>query len=88
MKSCSPTCWVMLMRFSRLLFMSQSGAESIGMVTGTTSGVTLPFQQEITKVAQRMRFDILVKESAGSTDNICRLVSAENPCSASCSGTS
>jgi TRAP-type uncharacterized transport system substrate-binding protein len=29
-------------------------------------------------MAQRMGFDILVKESAGSSDNICRLVSAKN----------
>jgi hypothetical protein len=29
--------------FSRLLFVSQSGAEGIGMVTGTATRTTLPF---------------------------------------------
>ena len=78
MKSCSPTYWVMSMMFSRLVFVSQSGAEDIGMVTGTATRTTRPFRQEIAKVAQKMGFDILVKEFAGSSDNICRLVSAEN----------
>ena len=78
MKSCSPTCWVMWMLLSSLLFVSHVRAEGIGMVTGTATGTYIQFGQDIAKVAQSVGLDLLVKESEGSIDNIRRLVSAEN----------
>jgi TRAP transporter TAXI family solute receptor len=68
----------MLMVFSSLLFVSQVGAEGIGMLTGSSTGTYIQFGQDIAKVAQSVGLDILVKESEGSIDNIRRLVSAEN----------
>jgi TRAP transporter TAXI family solute receptor len=67
-----------LVLFSSVLLASQSEAESIGMVTGSTTGTYIQFGQNIAKVAQNAGLDILVKESEGSMDNIRRLVSAEN----------
>jgi TRAP transporter TAXI family solute receptor len=78
MKPCSRRHWVMLMVFSSLLFVSQLGAEGIGMVTGSSTGIYIQFGQDIAKVAQSVGLDILVKESEGSIDNIRRLVSTEN----------
>jgi uncharacterized protein len=78
MKPCARTAWVMLMVCSSLLFVSQSGAEGIGMVTGSSTGTYIQFGQDIAKVAQSAGVDILVKESEGSIDNIRRLVSTEN----------
>ena len=78
MKPCSRRDWVMLMVCSSLLFVSQLGAEGIGMVTGSSTGTYIQFGQDIAKVAQSVGVDILVKESEGSIDNIRRLVSTEN----------
>jgi uncharacterized protein len=63
---------------SSLLYVPQAKADSIGMVTGSTTGTYFQFGQDIAKVAPTAGLEILVKESEGSTDNIRRLVSREN----------
>jgi TRAP transporter TAXI family solute receptor len=68
----------MLMLCGTLWSVSQVGAEGIGMVTGTATGIYIQFGQDIARVAQSVGLDILVKESEGSIDNIRRLVSTEN----------
>jgi hypothetical protein len=49
----------MLMVCSSLLFVSQLGAEGIGMVTGSSTGTYIAFGQDIAKVAQSVGLDIL-----------------------------
>src|SRR5918996_2424872 len=51
---------------SSLLCMPQAKAESIGMVTGSTTGTYFHFGQDIAKVARTAGLEILVKESEGS----------------------
>jgi uncharacterized protein len=63
---------------SSLLYVPQAKAESIGMVTGSTTGTYFQFGQDIAKVAPTGGLEILVKESEGSIDNIRRLISREN----------
>ena len=58
--------------------MPQVKADSIGMVTGSTTGTYFQFGQDIAKVTQTSGLEILVKEAEGSIDNIRRLVSREN----------
>ncbi len=53
-------------------------SESIGMVTGPTTGTQIKFGHDIAKIAQTVRLDIEVKESQGSVDNIKRMSSKEN----------
>jgi TRAP transporter TAXI family solute receptor len=67
--------WVLC---SSLLFVSPLAADSIGMVTGSSTGTYIQFGRDIARATQGVGLDILVKESEGSIDNIRRLVSAEN----------
>jgi TRAP transporter TAXI family solute receptor len=61
-----------------LLYVPQAQADSIGMVTESTTGTCFQFGQDIAKVAPSAGLEILVKESEGSIDNIRLLVSREN----------
>jgi TRAP transporter TAXI family solute receptor len=71
---CSATVvWV-----GSLLFVPQAKAESIGMVTGSTTGTYFQFGQDIAKLAPTAGLEILVRESEGSIGNIRRLISREN----------
>lgn len=53
-------------------------AEGIGLVTGSKTGTYFQFGNDIANAARGAGLDILVKESAGSVDNIKRLNSSEN----------
>lgn len=52
--------------------------EGIGMVTGSKTGTYYQFGGDIAEVAKKVGLTILVKDSAGSIDNIKRLNSSEN----------
>jgi TRAP transporter TAXI family solute receptor len=71
-------CSAIVVWTSILLFVPQAKAESIGMVTGSTTGTYFQFGLDIAKLAPTTGLEILVKESEGSIDNIRRLVSREN----------
>jgi TRAP transporter TAXI family solute receptor len=71
-------CSAIVVWASSLLFVPQAKAESIGMVTGSTTGTYFQFGQDIAKLAPTAGLEILVKESEGSSDNIRRLISREN----------
>lgn len=57
---------------------TQTLAEGIGMVTGSSTGTYIQFGHQIADAARTTGLDLLVKESEGSIDNIRRLVSKEN----------
>ncbi len=61
-----------------LLFVPQAQADSIGMVTGSTTGTYIQFGRDIAGVARYAGLEIEVKESEGSLDNIKRINSQEN----------
>lgn len=51
---------------------------SIGIVTGSSTGTYIKFGQEMANAAQSGQLNLIVKESEGSLANIRRLVSKEN----------
>lgn len=55
-----------------------TGANQIGMVTGSKTGTYIQFGNDIAGVAKTVGLDILVKDSQGSIDNIKRINSKEN----------
>jgi uncharacterized protein len=71
-------CSAIIVWVSSLLYAPQAKADSIGMVTGSTTGTYFQFGQDIAKLAPTAGLEIFVKESEGSIDNIRRLSSREN----------
>jgi uncharacterized protein len=71
-------CSIVVVGVSGLLGVPQVKADSIGLMTGSTTGTSFQFGEDIARVAQTVGLEILVKESEGSIDNIQRLVSREN----------
>jgi hypothetical protein len=63
---------------SGLLYVPQVKADSIGLMTGSTTETYFQFGHDIARVARTVGLEILVKESEGSIDNIRRLVGREN----------
>jgi TRAP transporter TAXI family solute receptor len=52
--------------------------ESVGMVTGSSTGTYIQFGKDIASVSQQSGVTLLVKSSKGSLDNIRRMSSSEN----------
>jgi TRAP transporter TAXI family solute receptor len=53
-------------------------AESVGMVTGSTTGTYIQFGKDIAAISKKSGVTIIVKPSKGSVDNIRRMSSSEN----------
>jgi TRAP transporter TAXI family solute receptor len=71
-------CSTVVVWVSGLLCVPQVRADSMGLLTGPTTGTSFQFGQDIARVARSVGLEILVKESEESIDNIQRLVSREN----------
>jgi TRAP transporter TAXI family solute receptor len=71
-------CSTVVVWVSGLLCVPQVKADSMGLMTGPTTGTYFQFGQDIARVARTVGLEILVKESEESIDNIQRLVSREN----------
>jgi uncharacterized protein len=71
-------CSTVAVWFSGLSWVPQVNADSLGLMTGPTTGTYFQFGQDIARVARTVGLEIVVKESEESIDTIQRLVSREN----------
>lgn len=74
MKQITPILFILWLFSANTLYAN----ESIGMVTGASTGTYIQFGKDIASVSQQSGITILVKPSKGSLDNIRRMSSAEN----------
>ncbi|MCK5896723.1 MAG: TAXI family TRAP transporter solute-binding subunit [Cocleimonas sp.] len=72
MRSTLMFCLLLLMLTNTL------AAESVGMVTGSTTGTYIQFGKDIAAISKKSGVTIIVKSSKGSVDNIRRMSSSEN----------